>query len=181
MKNLSLGNLQQADHLLSPSQLPALTLNDSALVLLNNARIDYHVPAVLARAGLLSEEVSAKLVVDSSHHLVGVIMREQVSEQNILRLQSENRVTRDDILVKDVMHPRALLLAADYAEIKTATVGDVISAMRKAGENQLLVRDPISHEIHGMIAMADIIQRLHKDVVVEKPPTVLNLCSLQTQ
>lgn len=181
MKNISLGNLQQADHLLSPSQLPTLTLNDKALDVLNTARIDYHMPAVVAGESFLSEEVSAKLVVDSDHQLVGVVTREHVSEQNILRLQSQGRVTRDAILVNDVMQPRALLLAADYAEIKAASVADVVAAMRKTGESQLVVRDPITHAIHGMITMADIVQRLRKDVVVDKPPTILNLCSLQTQ
>lgn len=168
MKNLPLHTLQKNDHLYSPQQLPVISLQSPALSVLNTLRIDSHIPAVLARDSLLSEEVSAKLVVNAEHQLIGVITRAQLSEQNILRVQASNRQKRTELLVSDVMIPRSLLHAVELQVLQQASIADVIAALRKAGEDQLLVLDGHNHEIHGMLVMSDISQRLHMPLINEK-------------
>lgn len=180
MKSLNLYWLDKADHLLAPADVASLTLDDPALSLLSNLRIDSHVPAILAHEGFLSEQVSSKLVVNQDHQLVGIVSRQDLSEQNILRIQSESRMARQTILVADLMTPRAALLAMEYADLQQATVRDVLAALQAAGEAHCLVLDRHSHNIHGMISVTDIAARLHQPVVIERQPTVINLCSLPT-
>lgn len=157
MKALTLYWLDTMDQLNHRRATKESSLQSPALSLLSQQCIDSSLPAILAQETFRSEWVSAKLVVNQEHQLLGIVSAAHLSEQNILRLQSEQRIPRAEILIHDLMQARADILVMDYQDIQTASVYDVAVALKAAGQPHCLVVDRGAHIVHGFFSIQDVV------------------------
>lgn len=155
MKTLTLHWLNNENQLSQHRAHKVISVNNPALSLLSQQCIDSCLPAILAQKTFHSEQVSAKLVVNPSHQLLGIISAAHLSEQNILRIQSEQRIARDEVLIRDLMQIRTNILAIDYEDAKAASIHDVAIALKATGQTYCLVADRQVSVIHGFLSMQD--------------------------
>ncbi|HTF97195.1 MAG TPA: CBS domain-containing protein [Cellvibrio sp.] len=181
MKNLSVFALAVNDHLVQPEEFEDIQSGTSALAILTDFRshkphmVDSHLEASEALEVMRAEDVAIKLVVDDKKEFVGVISLDDLSEHNMLLKQMALRIKRDELLVRDLMHTRASISAVDYEQFKRASVGDVVSTLKKNHQEYLLVVDQHAHHIRGIVSSRDISRRLHAPVNIEKELTFADI------
>ena len=147
MKNLSVFALAANDHLVQPEEFSDVQANTSALAILTDFRshkphmVDSHLEATEALEVMLAEDVKTKIVVDDSKEFIGVISVDDLADHNMLLKQMALHAKRDELLVRDLMHPRAEIRAIDFEQFITCSVGDVVSTLKKSHQEYLLVVD----------------------------------------
>jgi CBS domain containing-hemolysin-like protein len=183
MKNLNVFSVDAIDHLVQPDEFDDVTAESSALTILTDFRshrphvVEAHISASEAVESMLQENVNLKLVVDSHGEFIGLVSYEDLSDQSIVLMQSANRVRRQEVLVADLMHSRESIHAINYEDFKRASVADIIYTLQRHGHQYYLVVDRNEHHIRGVVSSAEISRRLHKPVLVEKVPTVVDILS----
>lgn len=181
MRNLDVFELAAADHLVQPEEFEDVQGSTPALAILTDFRrhtppmVSSHLPAAEALEVMLAENVKIKLVVDEHKEFVGVISVDDLSHHNLLLKQMATHINRNDLLVHDLMHPRANINAVDYGQFKSATVGDVVSTLKKSHQEYLLVVDQDAHHIRGVVSSREIASRLHAPIDIEKELTFLDI------
>ncbi|WP_107850882.1 CBS domain-containing protein [Oceanimonas marisflavi] len=180
MRTLPLYTVEAADHLVMPRQLSHADLSSPALELVEDfghsspALIDADTPAAYTQEMMLREHSRYKLVVDTSGELVGLLAREHLSGQVMIR-RVANGDLRHEIMVSDLMQPREQLKALAYEQLLDCTIGEVIATLQHSGEQYCLILDRDQHQIRGVISARDLAERLHIDLDISKAPTFLNI------
>lgn len=181
MKNLNVFVLAANDHLVQPEEFSDVQAHTSALAILSDFRshkphmVDSHLEATEALEVMLAEDVKTKIVVDDSKEFIGVISVDELAEHNMLLKQMALHIKRDELLVRDLMHPRAGIRAVEYDQFKHATVADIVSTLKKTHQEYLLVVDKDAHHIRGIVSSRDIASRLHAPVEIEKELTFVDI------
>jgi CBS domain containing-hemolysin-like protein len=181
MKNLDVFSLAVNDHLVQPEEFSDVQANTSALAILTDFRshkphmVDSHLEATEALEVMLAEDVRIKLVVDGRKEFIGVISVDDLADHNMQLRQMALHIKRDELLVRDLMHSRAGIRALDYDQFKLATVGDVVSTLKKSHQEYLLVVDKDAHHIRGIVSSREIASRLHVPVQIEKELTFVDI------
>lgn len=181
MKNLNIFDVAPADHLVQPEEFDDVQGGTPALAILTDFRrhkppmVGSYLGAMEALEVMLAENVKTKLVVDEDKEFIGVISLDDLSHHNLVLKQLAMNVKCDELLVRDVMHPRANINAVDFEQFKRATVGDVVSTLKKAHQEYLLVVDQEAHHIRGLVSARDIASRLHTPVEIEKALTFVDI------
>lgn len=181
MKNLSVFALAANDHLVQPEEFTDVQANTPALAIFTDFRshkphmVDSHLEATEALEMMLAEDVTTKLVVDGSKEFIGVIGADDLTDHNMLLKQMALHVKRDELLVRDLMHSRASIRAIEYDQLKSATVADLVSTMKKSHQTYLLVVDKDAHHIRGIVSAQEIARRLHAPVEIEKELTFVDI------
>ena len=181
MKNLNVFTLAATDHLVQPEEFGGLDATASELAIFTDFRkhkphlLDSYQEASEALEVMLAEDVLTKLVIDDHREFVGVISREDLAEHNLQLKQLALLVKRDELLVRDLMHPRENIRAISYNELRQASVADVVSTMKKSHQEYLLVVDPEAHHIRGVISAREIGRRLNAPVDIEKELTFVDI------
>ena len=180
MKNLTMIALDDTDHLVHPEEFSEVTLWSSALSIFTDFKnhqpsvIEGDTPAIQAEFLMRKAHVRLKLVVDKSDALVGTISFNELDEQNFIKHLAKG-VGREEILVTDLMIPRAHIKAISYPELKTVSISDVIHHLKQNHQQHCLVIDPDVHHIRGIISASDIARRLHMPLVIESRPTFVDI------
>ena len=180
MKNLNMMALDNIDHLVHPEEFNEIGLKSPALTIFTDFKenqplvIEGDTPAIQAEFLMRKAHVQLKLVVDKTEELIGMISLSDLDEQHFLR-HLDKGVHREDILVKQLMLPRASIKALNYREIESASIDDVLHVLKLNHQQHCLVLDPERHHIRGIISASDIARRLHIPLVIEKPATFVDL------
>ena len=183
MKNLSVFALAAEDHLVQPEEFNDVQSHTSALAILTDFRshkahmVSAHLEATEALEVMLAEDVKIKLVVDDSREFIGVISVDDLSAHNMMLKQMSRHLTREELLVSDLMHQRQNIRAIAVAEFQKASVGDVVSTLKKTHQEYLLVVDTDARHIRGIVSARDIARRLHCPVDIEKELTFVDIFS----
>lgn len=183
MKNLPIYKLDAVDHLVQPEEFDDIHLGSPAQMVLTDFKyhhphvVEAHIPAVEA-AGLMSQEnVRIKLVVDTQNEFIGLVSREDLEDQNIILTQVANGVTREEVMVADLMRTRESIRAISYEDVQRSTVEDLIHTLQRQGQRYCIVIDPNHHHIRGVISSAEISRRLHYPFHVESRASVVDMLS----
>ena len=181
MKNLMLHTLNQRDHLVQPEEFDEILLDSPATQVFTDFKyhrphmVEAHLPAVEAAALMQQENIRVKLVVDSDMEFIGVIDRDDLSEQQILLNHMARGIARNELQVRDLMHPRDQVCALDFADLRRATVRDLVETLQRETQKHCLVVDHHSHLIRGLVSSAEIALRLHRAIAVRHPANVRDL------
>jgi CBS domain containing-hemolysin-like protein len=181
MKNLNVFTLAANDHLVQPEHFTDVQATTPARAIFTDFRkhkphmLDSHLEASEALEVMSAEDVFTKLVVDDRKEFVGVISQDDLAEHNLQLKQMALLVKRDELLVRDLMHPRANIRAISYDQLLQATLADVVATMKKNHQEYLLVVDPEAHHIRGVISAREIGRRLNMPVDIEKELTFADI------
>lgn len=180
MKTLALYPVEAIDHLVQPADFDGTTLTSPALALVSDFRniqpnmINLSSTAIEALDMMQREKTKLKLVVDNSGELAGLLHIDQLSDQALMRRVAFG-VSREDILVADVMRPRERIKALAYQQLQYCNIGDVVNTLQSCGEQHCVVIDRESHQIRGVISSQDIARRLRIPLHIKQPPTFLHI------
>ena len=146
-----------------------VTLEDPA----ENVMTDFRwVTAVIILSGdtldeahrrMIQRGVRLLLVVDQDRRVVGVITATDILGEKPMLAIAQRGVRRDELLVRDVMTPQALLDVLDLAAVRTAKVGHIVATLQHAGRQHALVaeRDPSGRQtVRGVFSATQIARQL---------------------
>lgn len=166
MKSLDLYTIDTIDHIVTPENYEHLTLESPALEIFTDFRefhplvVDSDTKAVEAKFLMEKSHVNLKIVLNSEMRLCGVIGLADLTEQRLVTEVSMGKA-REDILVTDIMLPRAKMKAFDYRELGHAQVQNVLSTLKAENLQYCLVVDHEAHEICGIISANEIARKLN--------------------
>lgn len=183
MKSLKFFPQHDHDHLIQPEEFYDLHPDSPAVSALADFRhhkphmIDSHLKVSEALNMMLVEDVSMKIVVDIEKEFIGVLDRSHLTSENMLLKQLSLGLKHHELLVKDLMYPRAKMLAVDIDQLNQVTVSDLVSSLKTAHQEYLLVVDKDAHHIRGIISSHEISRYLHQPVAIEKERTFIDIFS----
>ncbi len=123
-----------------------------------------------AEQTMIFQGVRMLFVVSGSASIDGLITSTDLLGEKPMRIVQQRGVHHDELCVADVMTPRGLLHAIDFARLGTASVGQAVATLKKFGRNHLLVveragaRTPT--RIRGVISRSQIERQLGSAIVI---------------
>ena len=166
MKSLDLYTIDTIDHIVTPENYEHLTLTSPALEVFTDFResyplvVDSDTKAVDAKFLMEKSHVNLKIVLNEEMRLCGVVGLDDLTDQRLVTEVSQGK-SRADILVTDIMLPRAKMKAFDYRELGHAQVQHVLSTLKEYNLQYCLVVDHQEHEICGIISANEIARKLN--------------------
>jgi len=181
MKTLQLLPVGNDYHLVHPEEFNHLDPSAPALAIFTDFK--KHVPqsvmanlaAVHAESLMRKAHVRMKVVLDKEGELVGIVSLNELDEQNFFKVQHEERIKHDEVLVQHLMIPRQELMALDYNELAAANIDQVLETLKQNKQQHCLVVDSENEQIRGLISATDIARRLHIPLEIEKPTTFFDI------
>jgi len=144
-----------------------VTLESPALEVMTDLR---QVPAVTIEPEVTVEGANAKMirkgvrllfVTDARHRLLGLITATDILGEKVVQAMQERGVSRQEVLVREIMTPRERLVAIDLHEVGGAKVGHVLSTLKQAGRQHAMVVE-ISHpSFHEQLVMLPQVSTPH--------------------
>ena len=119
---------------------------------------------------MIYQGVRMLFVVRDMPRIEGLVTTTDLHGDVTMRLVQQRNVRYDDLSVADVMTPLSMLDAIDMADMRAATVGNVVATLRRHGRNHLLVADTPGAEspgrVRGVISRTQIERQLGMPVPV---------------
>lgn len=182
MFDLTLSAVHNITHLVQPEEFHELSPCSSALEIFTDFKryrpitIDGSTPAEEVEMLMRKAHVKMTLVVDADNEFIGTISLDDLSEQRFITLVA-NGFDRRDILVHELMVPRAHIMALTLHDLEQSSISDVIRALQRSGQQHCLVVDSDGHCIRGVISASDVARRLHIPIHIERIPTFVDIFS----
>jgi CBS domain-containing protein len=106
------------------------------------------------------------LVLGPGDEVLGLITARDIQGERPVRFMREAGASRADILVRDIMTPRARLEAMWMRNVSTASVGDVIETLKRTGRQHALVieRTAEGARIRGLFSSMQIGRQLDMQI-----------------
>jgi CBS domain-containing protein len=151
---LDLKRLQSGAGYCQPTQpLPdRVTLEDPAMSVMTDLT---RVSAVVSLPGdtvneahrrMIQRGVRLLLVVDAHRKVVGIVTATDVLGEKPVQVATARGISREQVLVSDVMVTQVNLEVLDLADVRAAKVGHVVATLRKAGRQHAMV---VEHDGQG--------------------------------
>lgn len=117
-----------------------------------------------AEQTMIYQGVRMLFVVTDMPSVEGLITTTDLRGDRQLRVVHDRHMRYDELCVADVMTPLAMLDAIDFADLKTASVSNMIATLKQLGRNHLLVvegaPDTGRQRVRGVISRAQIERQL---------------------
>lgn len=151
---LDLKRLQSGAGYCQPTQpLPdRVTLEDPAMSVMTDLT---RVSAVVSLPGdtvneahrrMIQRGVRLLLVVDAHRKVVGIVTATDVLGEKPVQVATARGISREQVLVSDIMVTQVNLEVLDLADVRAAKVGHVVATLRKAGRQHAMV---VEHDGQG--------------------------------
>jgi len=182
MRQIHLFPVSRIAHLVRPEEFHELSSLSSALEFFTDFKkhvpltIDGSTPAESVESLMRHAHVKLKLVVDADGEFIGTISLDDLDEQHFMALVALGYAHKE-ILVKDLMRPKADIMALSLADLEEATINDVIKVLQQKGQQHCLVVDQSSTQIRGLISASDVARRLRIPIHIERVPTFVDIFS----
>jgi len=115
---------------------------------------------VQAEQAMIFLGVRMLFVVEHMPHIEGLLTLTDLRGERPMRLLQQHTKRFDEIRVSDVMTGLSMLEAVDYADLRTATVRNLIATLKRRGRNHLLVAEGNPANIRGVISKSQIERQL---------------------
>ncbi len=180
MKNLHFYETTEIDQLAFPQEKRTVSLDEPALNFLTDftyaepAVIEFDICALEVKKMMLQSHTKMKFVVDHNEKLLGIVSLTELSDLALIK--KTNKVNqRETIPVTEMMIPKHELMAFDYEELKSASINDVIGALKDSGQHHCLVLDRGTHKIRGIFSASELSKLLHVPINIKAPSSFYNL------
>ena len=173
-----------------PSQIvpDRVTLEDSALLVMTDLRSN---TAVIILSGDTVEEAHRRmiqrgvrllLVVDQNRRVVGVVTASDILGEKPMQAVAQRGVTREELLVRDIMTAQERLEVLDFEAVRTAKVGHIVATLRRAGRQHAVVVEPdgpTRHTVRGLFSATQIARQL--GVAIPTSEVALTFSEIEAQ
>lgn len=173
MKHLHLYEPVDSDELAWPQDTHEYTLQSPASWFITDFKhikplvVESRMPVDAVKSLMQSSHSSLISVLDSHDHFLGIISIDDLSDQKIIRKLAEG-FRRSEVCVTDMMVKRKDLLAFDASEIESASISDVVSALKQHRQKYGLVLDRNAHTIRGILSTYEISLRLGRSIEIQE-------------
>lgn len=99
-----------------------------------------------AHRRMIQRGVRLLLVVDQDRQVLGLITATDVLGEKPLQVITQRGISRQELLVRDIMTPQRLLEALRLEDVRVAKVGHIVATLRGAGRQHTLV---VEHDASG--------------------------------
>lgn len=106
------------------------------------------------------------LVVNGMEEFLGIITLADLESRKVLGLATSAGVARSDLTLADLMTPRAALLGIPLSAVETGRVGDLLQTLERAGQTLMVVLEPESLRICGIVSASAITRRLQLPLAI---------------
>lgn len=116
-----------------------------------------------AHRRMIQRGVRLLLVVDADRRVHGLVTANDVLGEKPVQTAVQQGVHRSEVLVRDIMTPRAKLEALEFREIEAATVGHIVATLKAAGRQHTLVVDQDAkgrQRVRGVFSATQIARQL---------------------
>lgn len=110
--------------------------------------------------------VRSVIVTDISKAFRGILTVIDLESRKVLSQATSLGLKREDLSIKDVMVSRDKLRGVPLSALQQGTIGDLLKTLRHEGSMHMLVVDPESQEICGIISASEIARRLQVPVEI---------------
>jgi signal-transduction protein with cAMP-binding, CBS, and nucleotidyltransferase domain len=163
-------SLRSGSLLLSPDQRGEhVQLNFPALAVLTDFRripaatIDTEAPMEAANRFMIRRGVRLLLVTDGESRVLGLITANDILGEKPIKLISELRLRRQDLLVRDVMTPQERLDVLTFDDVQQTEVGHIVSTLHQAQRQHALVCEKGGNGadgVRGVFSLSQIARQL---------------------
>ncbi len=171
LKTLSLEHYQS---LASSENAQGIDLNSPAEAVMTDFRHTHPLTMSLnesvndATLAMRKVHVRSVIVTDSSDHFRGILTVIDLESRKVLSQATSLGLKREDLSIKDVMVPREKLRGIPLTVLQQGSIGDLLKTLQHEGTQHMLVVNPDSEEICGIISASEIARQL-------KVPVEINL------
>lgn len=150
----------------SPARLVVTDFLDNEPLMMNlDIAVDEAIQA-MRRA-----HVRSILVTDSQNRFRGIITVADLESRKVLSLATSSGQARSDLSIGDLMTPRSKLVGVPISAIDGGTIGELLQTLKNEGRPHMLVVDPATQSIRGIISASDIARRLRVSVEINQRAT----------
>lgn len=124
-----------------------VTMDDPATLVMTDFKrvraltIAPHASMQDAHDKMVANGVRLLLVVDGRNSVIGLITSTDLTGEKPVRVIEQRRISRQDVLVSDIMTPSGRLEAIDMDDLIMARVGHVVTTLQNTGRRHALVVD----------------------------------------
>ncbi len=184
MKNLDFYSTSNIENLEWPEEIKYYSLETPALVFFNDFNvikplvIESSVSAIDVKNIMRKAHVKFKFVIDERKEFLGVVSADDLDDQRVLWNVSEG-FKREGISIIDFMRPKRNLLALDFKDLATASIGDIIQALIDSGQRHCLVVDRDTNSVRGFFSASEISRMLQEWVGIEQGAEIFKMLAAQ--
>ncbi len=165
---------------LLPKRMPEpLTLSTPAIWAMTDLKktraISINPNQTLDFALQLMKHVGVRLlvVVNENGLLEGLITARDIMGEKPVTIMTRDRIKREEILVSQIMTPRAVLNPFNYRDVEHATVRDVVTKLREARRQHAIVVEAddrgLGYYVRGIFSITQIARQLGMDITADGP------------
>lgn len=169
-------DIKKIDHLITPQDTAAITLNSPALDIFTDFQkteplvIESSIDVVAAEELMKKTHVKLKLVIDGQAFLGTLDYADLVGEK---MMKLSHHTPRSQILVSEVMTPRGQLKGIAFDDLKRARIHDVVETLKNEGKQHFLVINEM--DIRGILSASDIARRLHVPIDISRASSFIDI------
>lgn len=180
MHTITLFPVDSVAHMVQPDEFNDLDIHSPATEFFTDFKkhrpmtIEGSARAVDVELLMRKAHVRMNLVVDADNEFIGTISSEDLSEQHFM-IRVANGERLGEIFVSDMMCPKRAILALDLEQLERSSIGDIVQALQRTGQQHCLVVDRAHDHIRGLISASDVARRLHMPIRIERVPTFVDI------
>ena len=127
------------------------------------ATIEPSAPVTAANEYMIARAVRSLFVTAPDGHLVGLITTTDILGERPVRMIHARGISRNELLVSDVMTPVESIVAMRIEDVRAAKVGHIIASLKQAGRHHELVAEKVAGGktcIRGIFSASQIARQL---------------------
>ena len=112
---------------------------------------------------MIQRGVRLLLVIDHARKVEGMVTATDVLGEKPMRVVTERRCKREEVLVHEIMTPQSRLEVLDMADVRNSKVGHVVATLKRAGRQHATVveYDPQGAQtVRGLFSISQIGRQL---------------------
>lgn len=169
--------LSEYEKIVASEQCEVFTLDSPASHVMTDFRnhqpltMDMDVSVDDAIMAMRRVHVRSIIVTDSSSRFRGIITVADLESRKVLSLAASSGQSRSDLTIGELMTPRSRLKGIPFSVLEKGSIGDLLQTLKYEGSPHMLVVEPGSNIIRGIISSSDIARRLKISVEINQRAT----------
>ena len=134
-----------------------------------------------AEQKMIASGIRLLFVTNQLNEIIGIVTSKDLSGERIMRLITDSRSLRKDLIVRDIMTSQHKIEVLELTDVATRRVGDIVATLKRMGRQHALVveRDADGRQvIRGLLSTSQIGRQLGQ--AIETTDVAGNFANLAT-
>lgn len=120
-----------------------------------------------AEQNMIASGIRLLFVTNQLNEVIGIVTSKDLSGERIMRLITDSRSPRKDLIVRDIMTSQLKIEVLELTDVSTRRVGDIVATLKRMGRQHALVveRDADGRQlIRGLLSTSQIGRQLGQEI-----------------